>query len=133
MIPGFSDVICRHVFEGLHALHVHITRPGDQIFLIGILPGELITDQMTAVVQVIAIDAVVFDCMPSGRSDLTDLTALLRRHEILPYTGFRDGTSSQRIKISVLLIGDIRQIIPGKIRHVPVDLSIRAATVSRDS
>lgn len=50
MVAGLLYIVSYHILKGQHALHVEKAGTGDQIALIGILTGELVADQMAAVI-----------------------------------------------------------------------------------
>ena len=53
-------VIGDHVFKGEHPLDVHVTSTCDEIFGVGIFARKLKPYEMTAVVEIFSVNAVVF-------------------------------------------------------------------------
>ena len=53
---------------------------------------------MTAVVEILAIHAVILHCMPTSRFNLTNASTLFCWHNILAYTGIGDTTAAQRVQ-----------------------------------
>ena len=84
MVAGFLHKIRHHVFKGQHPLDVEVARAGDEILLVGILPGELVADEMTAVVQVFSVPEVVLDRYPAGRLDRSDAAPVGIGHQVAP-------------------------------------------------
>ena len=82
MVAGALHIIRDLLLKRQHALGVHIPGAGDQVSRIGILRRQLISDQMTAVVQILPIHMVITDRMPAARLDHADAASLLRRHQI---------------------------------------------------
>ena len=80
MMPSVADVIGNLIFKGKHAVYVEVAGAGDKIMLIGILAGKLKADQVAAVVEVLAVHAVIFRLNPSGGMDGADAAALLCGH-----------------------------------------------------
>ena len=66
------------VFVGGHSRVVELAGPGDQVFQIIVLPGQLVTNQVATVVQPARLDALV---VPRGRIDDQRL-ALPLRHQL---------------------------------------------------
>lgn len=69
MMICFLNIIGYHIFKGKHALDVEIPRTGNQIFRIGIFSRQLISDEVTPVVQIFSINIVILGQMPSTRLD----------------------------------------------------------------
>ena len=74
MMLRFFYVVCNHVFKRKHSFDVHVSGAGNQVFSIGIFGGELPSDQMTAIPQVSAGDAIIFCLNPSGGLNAADVT-----------------------------------------------------------
>ena len=87
MVAGFLDVVRHQVLERQHPLHIQVAGAGDQVLLVGIFPGQLITNKMTAVVEVLAVHKVVLDSLPAGGFYLADAAPLLSGHEICAHIG----------------------------------------------
>ena len=104
MVSGLFNVVGNHVFKRQHALDIQITCSSNQILLICILTGQLISDQVAAVVQILSFHLIVFYRMPARRLYLTDGSALLRRHQILADIRFCHTAPSQAVQITVILV-----------------------------
>lgn len=66
-IPGTVYIICHFILKRQHSGYIKIPGSRDQIFFICILPGKLITDQMTAIIKISAIYIINFTvCQPVG-------------------------------------------------------------------
>lgn len=64
------------VLEGKHTLGVHVARAGDEVELVGALAGELVANEMAAIVEVSAVYQVVIAYgVPAGGLDHTDAAA----------------------------------------------------------
>ena len=87
MIPGRFDIVGNLIFVGKHSIHVHVSGAGDQIFLIRIFARQLIGNQMAPVVEIIAVDAFILDCMPAGRLDAANGTSWSIRKQIRAEAG----------------------------------------------
>ena len=61
MVICFFHVIGHHILKRQHPVHIQITCTGNKILLIGILSSQLIANQMTAIVQRLAVHIVVFN------------------------------------------------------------------------
>ena len=69
MVAGLLYVIGHQVLKGQHTLGVQVAGAGDQIAGVGILRRQLVADQMTAVIQVLASTVSYFTvCQPLGRT-----------------------------------------------------------------
>ena len=121
VVVRLLDVVCHHILEGEHPFNVQIPSAGDQVLLVGILTGKLIAEQMTAVIEVLSIHTVVLDCMPAGRLDLADTSALLRRHDVLPYAGIGDTTAPQRVQGAVAFKRCGGEVISREVGDIVVD------------
>ncbi len=66
---------------------------------VGILPCELIPQQMATVVQVLAADEIVFDGVPAGRLHLANFAPVLGRHQLLTHIGICDAAAAQVIQL----------------------------------
>lgn len=69
MVAGLLHIVRDLIFKRQHPFDVQIPRTGDQIALIRIFRGQLVSNQMTAIVQIFTIYAVIFDQMPAARFD----------------------------------------------------------------
>ena len=120
MVSGLFDVVGNHVFKRQHALDIQITCSSDQILLVCILTGQLVSDQMAAVVQIFTFHLIVFYRMPARRLYLADRAALLRRHQILADIRLCHAAPSQAVQIAVMLVRLGRLFLSGKIRLISV-------------
>ena len=59
VIVGPVYVFRHHIFEREHTVHIHITRTGNKILLVGVFSGKLETDQMTSVIETLAVHKVI--------------------------------------------------------------------------
>ncbi len=50
MIAGRFYIVCCHVLDRFHTLDIHVSGAGDEITLVSVFSGQLITDQMAAVI-----------------------------------------------------------------------------------
>lgn len=84
MVAGFLHIISYHILKGQHTLHIKKAGAGDQIAIIGVLAGELITDQMAAVIQIHPVNQIVIaDRVPARWLDGADLAPGLGGHGLL--------------------------------------------------
>ena len=82
-VAGRLDVAGHLVLEGQHALDVQVTGPRDEVPLVGVLGGELVADQVAAIIEVaVGNEVVVADGVPSGRLDHADTPPLLGGHRL---------------------------------------------------
>ena len=83
VISGAAYIIRHLIFIGKHAFHVHIPGAGDEIALIGVLPGELKSDDVTSVVQIVVLDEIVIsDQMPSAGMNGADGFSFVCGHQV---------------------------------------------------
>ena len=83
----FLDVVGHHVLEGEHAIHIQIAGAGDQIFSPGVLAGELETNEVTSVIEVFTVHAVILGGLPAGGFHMADAAAFLGGHGLHTDTG----------------------------------------------
>ena len=131
MVAGLPDVIRHQVLKRQHALHVEIPRARDQVAFVGVFTGQLVADQVAAVVQVFAVNKVILDRLPAGRLDLPDRAALLCRHQVGGDAGVRRAAPAEQVERRVFLERGGSIIRFCEIRLVTVDLDIGRAAVSR--
>ena len=103
MIVRLLDVVRHQVFKGQHPLHIEIPSAGDEIFLVGVLPRQLIADQVAAVVEVLSIHTVVFHRVPAGGFHLADVAPVLRGHQVRAHIGVRRAAPAQSVQRAVRL------------------------------
>ena len=134
-----EDVICRflyivghHVFKGEHPLHVQVARAGDEVAFVGVFAGELVTDEMAAVIEIFSVHIVVFCRLPAGGPHLPDAAALLRGHQLLSHAGIGHAAAPLRIQLAVMLKSGGGVIRLGEVRLVAVYGRIGLTAVFRD-
>lgn len=64
MIIRLFDVISNHALKREHSFDIEVSRAGYEVFFVCVLSGQLISDKMAAVIQIIAINALILDGMP---------------------------------------------------------------------
>ena len=69
MVVGFLNVVSYHVFKWQHTGDIQIPGTGNQILLVGIFSSQLVSDQMTAVIQVFSVYTIIFYGLPAGGLD----------------------------------------------------------------
>ena len=102
MITGFLYILCHLILPGQHSLYVQITGACDKIPLVIILPGQLIADQMASIVKIPVSDNIILHRMPAGRADISDISSLPFRHNLLTDVGKGHATASQIIQLAVI-------------------------------
>ena len=80
MVPGLLHIVCHHILKGQHPFNVEIPGACDQVLHVGVFCRELIADQVTAVIKIFSINAVIPDRVPAAGLDLSDTPPLLSRH-----------------------------------------------------
>ena len=105
MVAGLLYVIGHQVLKGQHTLGVQVAGAGDQIAGVGILRRQLVADQMTAVIQVLAVHRVIFHRVPAAGPHLADLASLFRGHSLLAQAGKGHPTAPQTVQRRIGLIG----------------------------
>ena len=131
MIVRFPDIVCHHILKGQHTLHIHISGACNQISLVGVLPCELVAYEMAPVIQVFAVNIIIFNGMPACRLHRTYTAALFYRHQIHAYIGIGTAASAQTVKTAVGFKGGYRKIRFIKFRLVVIDCNIRLSAVFR--
>ena len=127
MVAGFLHIVSDHILKRQHTLDIKVSRAGDQVLLVCILGGKLPADQVTAVIQIFAVHAVILDRMPSGWLDLTDRTAFFSicGHQLLSDIGVCRAAPSEIIQIRIFLKRfGLLLVCVGEGRLVAVDLDI---------
>ena len=126
------DVVRDQILKGQHALHVQIAGAGDEVLLVGVLAGELVADEVAAVIEVLAVHAVILYRLPAGGLHLSDGPPLLRRHQVHAHAGGRLAAAAQLVQGAVDLVG-IGGHLPGEEGGlIAVDLHIGFAGVGRE-
>ncbi len=97
----FRNIICHHIFKRKHSVHVHIACAGDQIFLIGIFPGQLIPDQVASVIQIVSVYLVICNGMPASGLDMSNALPFSSGHQICSHTGKSSAAPSQAVQFTV--------------------------------
>ena len=131
MIVRLMDIIGYHIFKGEHPLRVHVPGSCNKVFLIGILAGKLEADQMTAVIDITALHAVILLVYPPRRLYLADALPVFCGHCLFAYAGLRLAASSHLIQFTVLFKRHCRKFVVLKLRLVVIDLHIRLPAVLR--
>ena len=116
----FFYIIRHHIFKRQHPGDIQITRPGNQIFLVCIFRRQLVTDQMTTIIQKFSIDSVIFRLLPAGGLHLADALPLFGRHQILPDVCISGRTSAKAVQLAVGFKGFRRVVLFRKKRNVVV-------------
>ena len=80
MVICFLYIVGNHILEREHSLYIEVSGAGNEVLLVGILPCELIPQQMATVVQVLAADEIVFDGVSAGRLHLANFAPVLGGH-----------------------------------------------------
>ena len=132
MLICLFHIVRYHIFKRKHSFYVQISGSCNKIFFICIFSCKLITDQMTAVIQIFSIDKIIFHSMPAGRLYRTNISTLLRRHQILSHARHTDRTSSKRIQFSIRLIRSTAQLFFCKKRNVIIDCNICLSIICRN-
>lgn len=129
------------VLEGQHALGVHVARAGDEVELVGALAGELVANEMAAIVEVSAIDQVVIAYgVPAGGLDHTDAAARFGGLRVRAYHRHGGAAATEAVEWRKLLClrggACLRQqgfSVGGvEVWRVIVDHGVRAAGVGGD-
>ena len=133
MVPRLLDVVRHHVLKGQHPIYIHIPGAGNQVFLVGVLPGELVADQMAAVVEVLPVHAVILHCLPACGLDRADGAPLLGGHQVRAYAGLGHAAASQPVQRAVGLIGLAGQLLLREPGHIVRQDHVRLPGEGRNS
>ena len=133
MVFRFFYIVRHQILKGQHTIDIQIAGACDQVFLIGILGGQLIADQVAAVVQIFSIYEIIFGHLPARWLHLADGAALFCRHQVRSNTGIRCTTAAKFIQVTVIFKRFTGQIRLCKIRDIAVYNCIRFSRVGRNS
>ena len=126
MVSCLLDIVRYHVFKGKHTLHIHIPGAGDEIFFIGVLAGQLVPDQVTAVIEILAVVLLVD---PPGGGDAADALPVLRGHQVRADIGKSRAAAAQQVQRAVGLERVGAHILLGEVGLVVVENHIGAVAV----
>lgn len=133
VVVGLLDVVGHLVLEGEHPLDVEVAGARDEVALVGVLAGELVSDEVAAVVEVRAVDEVVLGDLPARGLDLADGAALLGRHGLFAHEGGVGAAAAEVVEGCVVLEGLILCfLLVGERGLASVDLDVRLAFVGRE-
>ena len=124
MIICFMHIFCHKIFKREHSLCIHIPCSGNQIFFICIFSGQLIHDQMAAIIQRSSLHIFIPNRLPSRRLYTADITALFIRHQFFSHARFCRLTSPVAVQRTVLLINCRRHLVLCKRRLVSVQYHV---------
>ena len=103
MVAGLLHVVGHHVFKGEHPRNVQVPGASNQVLLVGVFRRQLIADEVAAVVQVLAVYAVILHRLPAGGLYLANLRPLLRGHGVQPHAGHGGAAPPQLVQLAVFL------------------------------
>ena len=122
MVAGLLDVVGDHILKGQHSFNIQVPCTCNEVLRVRIFSGQLISNKMAAVIEVVAINqAVIADGVPAGRLHHADGASLLGRHQILPNACVSHSAATESIQITVGLKGCCRQFCSGEVRYIPID------------
>ena len=124
VVACFLDIVRHQVLKGEHPLHVQVAGAGDEVFLVGVLPGQLEADKVAAVVQGASIHKAVLRLDPAGGVHTADALPGLGGHQILTDAGVGRAAAAQGIQGAVRLKGFPGKILQRELRLVAVQLHI---------
>ena len=127
MVIRFLHVVRDHILEGKHAVYVKVTGSGDQILLVGVFSCQLKGDEMAPVVQILSVDEIVFDAVPSRGLDRADALPVCRGHQVLADVRVGGAAASEAVEIAVALEGYGGFIGVIKNGYVVVDCDVRGS------
>lgn len=84
VVARAAHVVAHQLLVIQHAYCIERARARDQVLLVGVLPAQLVRDQMAAVVQHAVVDEAVFALHPPAWVHLRDVAALLVGYGIGP-------------------------------------------------
>ena len=83
MVLRFIYIVRNLILKGQHTLCVQIARPGDKVLLVGVLPGQLVANQVTAIIEVFSLNQIVIaDSLPAAGLYHADFTPLPGGHDV---------------------------------------------------
>ena len=95
MVAGVLYVIGHLIFKGEHSLGVHKPGACDEVFLVGVLPGQLVANQVAAVIEVLAVHPAILCRVPAAGFHLADLPPGLGGHDLLADVGVSHPAAAQ--------------------------------------
>ena len=101
VVAGLPDVRGHLVFKGQHPLYIQIPGAGDEVLLIGVFPRQLVADEVAAVVEVLAVHAVIFGQLPAAGLYLADGAPVLRGHQVPAHAGVGGAAAAQGVQGAV--------------------------------
>ena len=105
MVARLLDIVGHHVFKGQHTLHIQIAGTGDEVHPVGILAGQLVTDEVATIVERFAVHKVILILDPAGGLDAADGAAFLCGHDVLTDAGHGLAAATQFIQFGIGFIG----------------------------
>ena len=132
MVVCFLYIVGNHIFKWQHSRNIQITSARDKIPCICIFSRKLIAQQMAAIIQVFAINAVILYGMPSCWFYLTDRTPLLGRHNILTHASVCHAAAPQFVQLGVELVRICSHVAICEEWDIVVNRYIWISTVSRN-
>ena len=117
---------------------------GKKVFRSGVITTKLVTNNMTSVIKIpIFYQIIITNRMPSGRTNITNLTSCFCRNGLGPQTGNPHPSPSKTVQWTEFLVCSCDQITLLKFRNVviqedkrytiPVNISPTAAVGIRAS
>ena len=135
VVPRLLHVVGHQIFKGEHPLHIQVPGAGNQVLLVGVLPGELEPDEVAAVVEVAPVHqlGVVLGGLPAGGFYAADGLPVLGGHGVQPHAGIGRAAPAQGIQGAVLLkaLGGLVQLLLGEARLVVAEYHIGLAGEGR--
>ena len=130
MVAGPLHIGGRVVLIRPHALHIHVPGTCDEVFCVGILSGKFISDQVAAVVEIVAVhDAAIFHGMPARRLHGTDGSARFRRHDFPADIGIGCAAPAQLVEGAVGLKGRGCEVAVCEVGRIIIDYKNRVAGI----
>ena len=129
MVAGALHILGDLRFEGFHTIHIHGSGSGDEVAHVGVFSSQLISQQVAAVVNVLAVHPVVLMHAPAGRLHRADGSAFFGWHGFLTHKRRAFTATAQAIQGRIAFEGFVRIIIRIEIRLVAVQLHIRRAGI----
>ena len=122
VVAGFLYIVSHLILKGEHSLGVQKAGAGDEVALVGVLPGQLVADEVAAVVEILPVHPVILHRVPAGGLHLADLSPGLGGHERGAEVGIGRPAAPQGIQRSIGLKGFGGVLLLGKVRLVAVEL-----------
>ena len=121
MVTRVLNIPVHTVLDSEHSLNVEITSSGNQISLVSVDSAEGIRDQMAPVVEIQAVNEIIFYSVPPGRSDHSDRFALLGGQNRRTDTAYRTPRAAELIQLAELVKFFCANLLLRKIRNVIID------------